>query len=93
VTGDGCLVFPAKLLLYFLSIGYSFLENNFPEVNKPQTHLLMSYNSIRTMAGCIFNHQKSMNWVTDDGFLVGVYVELLLYSLPIGYFFMAKYFS
>jgi len=64
VTGDGCLVFPAKLLLYFLSIGYSLLEHYFPEVNKPQTHLLMSYNSIGNMAG--YNLQSSkINELSD----------------------------
>jgi len=34
VTGDGCLVFPAKLLLYSLSICCCLMENHFSEVKK-----------------------------------------------------------
>jgi len=34
VTGDGGLVFPAKLLLYSLSICCCLMENHFSEVKK-----------------------------------------------------------
>jgi len=34
VTGDGCLMFPAKLLLYSLSICYCLIEIYFTEVQK-----------------------------------------------------------
>ena len=34
VTGDGCLVFPAKLFLYTLSIHCWLVENHFSEVKK-----------------------------------------------------------
>ena len=34
VTGDGCLVFPAKLFLDSLSPYYCSMENHFSEVNK-----------------------------------------------------------
>jgi len=53
-----------QTIVIFLSIGYFLLENHFPEVNKPQTHLLMSYNSIGTMAG--YNLQSSkINELSD----------------------------
>jgi len=34
VTGDGCLVFPAKPLLYSPSVYYYSMENHFSEVKK-----------------------------------------------------------
>jgi len=34
VTGDGCFVFPAKPLLYSLSIYYCLMRNYFLEVKK-----------------------------------------------------------
>ncbi len=34
LTGDASLVFPAKLLLYSLLIGYCPIENDFSEVKK-----------------------------------------------------------
>ncbi len=48
----------------------------------PQTHLLMSFSSIRIMAGNIFYHQKSTCAVTVDGCLVFL-LKLFLYSLSI----------
>jgi len=34
VTGDGCLVYPAKPLLYSLLIYYCLIENHFSKVKK-----------------------------------------------------------
>jgi len=55
VTGDGCLVFPAKIFLYLLSICYCWMENHFPKVKKTSNwFLLKSFNSIRIMIGYTF---------------------------------------
>ena len=55
VTGDDYLVFPAKILLYSLSLS-CFLKmfSHFSEVKKPNTCLFMSFSSIRIMAGYMF---------------------------------------
>jgi len=58
VTGDVCLVFSAKLLLYSLLICCWLVENHFSEVKRPQTHLLMSFNSIRIMPGYTLSTPK-----------------------------------
>ena len=43
------------------------MKNYFSEAKRPQTHLVMSSNSIRIMVGYILNHQ---NVVTGDDYLV-----------------------
>ena len=55
----------------------------FQNSKRPQTHLLMSFNSIRIMAGYTFSiYQKSICGVIGDGGLVFP-AKLLLYSLSI----------
>jgi len=49
---------------------------------RSQNHLLMSFNSIRIIAGYILNHHKSMHGVTGESFLVFP-VKLLLFSVSI----------
>ena len=71
VTGDGGLVFPPKLLLDSLSICCCLMENHFSEVKKPQTHLLMSFNSITIMAGDTFSTPKINMW-SDCWWWLGV---------------------
>ena len=58
VTGDCCLVFPSKLLLYSILICCWLVEMKFYKSKRPQTHLLMSLNSIRIMADCTFSTPK-----------------------------------
>ena len=62
LTGDVCLVIPAKALLYKLLICYWSMENHFLEVKRPQTHLLMSFSSIRNMNFLIFLLPKINMW-------------------------------
>jgi len=52
LTGDVCLVIPAKALLYKILICYK----------RPQTHLLMSFSSIRNMNFLIFLLPKINMW-------------------------------
>jgi len=93
VIGDGCLVFPVKLLLYLLLKCYWSMENIFEKVKRPYTHLLMSFNSnIIIIVGYIFNHQKIICRVTDDGCLIFP-VKLLLYSLSMCFCFMKIFFQ
>jgi len=53
VTGDGCLMFPAKSWLYSLSICFWSMKNYFQKWKITQTHLLMVFSNIRNMAGYI----------------------------------------
>jgi len=62
VTDDDCLLFSAKVLLHSLSICYCLIENHFSVVERPQTHLVMSFNSIRIMAGYILKSPKINVW-------------------------------
>jgi len=41
MTEDGCLVFPAKQVLYSLLICYWLMENYFPEVRKTSKSFIM----------------------------------------------------
>jgi len=59
------------------------MKNYFSEAKRPQTHLVMSSNSIRIMVGYILNHQ---NVVTGDDYLVFP-AKILLYSLSLSCFF------
>jgi len=54
VTGDVCLMFPAKALLYSFSTWYWWMENHFQKSKIHQTHLLMVFNSFSIMAGYVF---------------------------------------
>jgi len=76
VTGDDCLVFPAILLLYLLSIFYCCVEWEIIFQNWPQIHLLMSFNSIRIMAGyglCLPKIKMCSDW----WWLLGVSIQTI----------------
>jgi len=92
VTGDILLLFPAKVLLYSLSICYCLMENHSSEVKIPQVHLLMTSIALELWPLYIKSHQKSMYGLTGDGCLV-LPAKLLLYSLSICYFLMENQFS
>ena len=86
VTGDVCFIFPAKVLLYSLLICYCLMENHFSEVKHLLTHLLMSFSSIRNMAGYVFVSPKMNLWtdwwcfliVSSQSFIVFFFNMLLL---------------
>ena len=88
VTCDGWLVFPAKPLLYSPLVGKYSMENHFSEVKKPQTYLLMSFNSIRIIASYTYKIPKINMWrewwwlfgVSSQTIIVFTFNMLLLYG-------------
>jgi len=83
VTGDGCLVFPAKIFLYLLSICYCWMENHFPKVKKSKNDFyLRALIALELWLVIHFWKQQSIYGVTVDGCLLFP-AQLLLYSLLI----------
>jgi len=63
VTGDVCFMFPAKNMLYLLLICYWVMKKHFSEIKKTSdSFLLMSFSSIRNMAGYIIISPKINLW-------------------------------
>jgi len=58
MTGNGCLVFPAKLLFVFFQNVITKWKIIFQKSKRAQIHLLMSINSFRSMAGYILKSLK-----------------------------------
>ena len=83
VTGDGCLVFPAKPLLYSLLI-YCFLNGKLFFRSQTDLKLIYLWASVTLELWLVihFQHQKSICRVTGDGWLVFP-AKQLLYSLLI----------
>ena len=67
-------------------------KNIFQKLKSCPTHLLMSFNSIRIMAGNMFQSPKSLYRVIGYGWLV-IPEKPLLYSPLVGYYSMENHFS
>jgi len=59
------LVFPAKLLLDSFLTYYCSMVKHFSEVKIPQTHLLITFNSIRIMVGYTIAKTIKINMWSD----------------------------
>jgi len=78
VTGDICLLFPAKELLYALSICYWTMENYLSEVKRNSTHFLTSISGMANVAVHISFYQlKSSCELTGDACFMFQAKELL----------------
>jgi len=67
------------------------MDSIFQKSKRPKTHLLMGFNSIRIMAGYIFQSPKSIDRVIGYGWLVFP-ARPMLYSLLVWYCSMENHF-
>jgi len=79
VAGDDCLVFPAKPLLYLLSIYYWLVVNHFLEIKKPKTNVLISFHDITIIAGYTFQPPKINMW-SDYWWLFCISSQIIIIS-------------